>query len=172
MKQLNSSINLSLKLLLLATSKLDAARQTETYLNQLILSPRDTKLRNKIAPYHLSLTTELMKTDQARARNQYSIVNEKIQKSHKLNFNKKHKSLDPNFQYMTPFKTASSPKTAIKFPKLKQLSVNSDRKFNLSTRTKALLLQDYKPSEFGNTKIDLTIDGGQHLRSAEDDQPP
>lgn len=35
-----------------------------------------------------------------------------------------------------------------------------------------LLLLDYRPLEFGNTKIDLTIDGGQHLRSPDDDEPP
>jgi len=28
-----------------------------------------------------------------------------------------------------------------------------------------LLLSQYKPKEFGNNKIDLTVDGGQHLRS-------
>ena len=37
---------------------------------------------------------------------------------------------------------------------------------------KALTLKDYKPKEFGNKKIDLTIDGGQHLRSPGDDEPP
>jgi hypothetical protein len=28
-----------------------------------------------------------------------------------------------------------------------------------------LLLSQYRPKEFGNNKIDLTVDGGQHLRS-------
>ena len=35
-----------------------------------------------------------------------------------------------------------------------------------------LLLSDYKPAQFGNTKIDLTIDGGQHIRSPGDEEPP
>jgi hypothetical protein len=28
-----------------------------------------------------------------------------------------------------------------------------------------LFLSQYRPKEFGNNKIDLTVDGGQHLRS-------
>jgi hypothetical protein len=39
--------------------------------------------------------------------------------------------------------------------------LNSHRNFNSRRTTDAtLLLSDYRPTEFGNTKIDLTIDGG------------
>jgi len=34
-----------------------------------------------------------------------------------------------------------------------------------------LLLSNYKPSDFGNAQIDLTVDGGQHLRSPGDSPP-
>ena len=34
-----------------------------------------------------------------------------------------------------------------------------------------LLLSNYKPKDFGNAKIDLTVDGGQHLRSPGDAPP-
>ena len=37
---------------------------------------------------------------------------------------------------------------------------------------RTLLLSDYKPEEFGNAKIDLTVDGGQHLRSPGDEEAP
>jgi len=33
------------------------------------------------------------------------------------------------------------------------------------------LLSEYRPSEFGNAQIDLTVDGGQHLRSPGDSPP-
>lgn len=84
---------------------------------------------------------------------------------------------------LTPFKTAH-PNTSVKFPKLnKNLSPTSpllgseskSKPLNFSNRRNtggAMLLSDYKPTEFGNTKIDLTIDGGQHLRSPGDEEPP
>ena len=34
-----------------------------------------------------------------------------------------------------------------------------------------LLLSNYKPKDFGNAQIDLTVDGGQHLRSPGEDPP-
>ena len=34
-----------------------------------------------------------------------------------------------------------------------------------------LLLSNYKPKDFGNAQIDLTVDGGQHLRSPGDGPP-
>ena len=34
-----------------------------------------------------------------------------------------------------------------------------------------LLLSNYKPKDFGNAKIDLTVDGGQHLRSPGESPP-
>ena len=34
-----------------------------------------------------------------------------------------------------------------------------------------LLLSNYKPKDFGNAQIDLTCDGGQHLRSPGEDPP-
>ena len=39
------------------------------------------------------------------------------------------------------------------------------------TRNGVLLLSNYKPKEFGNTSITLTVDGGQHLRSPGDEPP-
>lgn len=53
------------------------------------------------------------------------------------------------------------------------LPLKSHRNFTSRRTTDAtLLLSDYRPTEFGNTKIDLTIDGGQHLRSPGDEAPP
>jgi len=34
-----------------------------------------------------------------------------------------------------------------------------------------LLLSNYKPKDFGNAQIDLTVDGGQHLRSPGEEPP-
>lgn len=34
-----------------------------------------------------------------------------------------------------------------------------------------MLLSQYRPEEFGNAQIDLTVDGGQHLRSPGDSPP-
>jgi hypothetical protein len=38
-------------------------------------------------------------------------------------------------------------------------------------RNGVLLLSNYRPKEFGNTSITLTVDGGQHLRSPGDEAP-
>jgi hypothetical protein len=130
------------------------------------------------------------------------MVAEKIKTAQQLMFSKKHKSLSidvsmlgnsVNDKNTTPFKTAH-PGTTIKFPKLNKnlsplnnhqalteagSSIKSAKSRNAEARnltarrnTGAMLLSDYKPSEFGNTKIDLTIDGGQHLRSPGDEEPP
>ena len=54
-----------------------------------------------------------------------------------------------------------------------KIPLKSHRNFAFRRTTDAtLLLSDYRPTEFGNTKIDLTIDGGQHLRSPGDEAPP
>ena len=34
-----------------------------------------------------------------------------------------------------------------------------------------LLLSNYKQKDFGNAQIDLTVDGGQHLRSPGEEPP-
>lgn len=82
------------------------------------------------------MTAELLKTDQAKcgvAKN-YSIITDRISKAAKMP--KRHNSVN------------QSPRMC-RLPKLTQ-----------RRNTALMLLSDYRPKEFGNTKIDLTIDGG------------
>ena len=54
---------------------------------------------------------------------------------------------------------------------------NEDKRRHRSHARKAtrngavLLLSNYKPKDFGNAQIDLTVDGGQHLRSPGEEPP-
>lgn len=57
-------------------------------------------------------------------------------------------------------------------------SLHNDQKVRNRTQVRkgqrngtVLLLSNYKPKDFGNAQIDLTVDGGQHLRSPGEDPP-